>query len=271
MVGAGLGTLRGVCTVLLRFAPDGPWPILLGAVRDEFVDRPWDPPAGHWPDRPGLVGGRDRAAGGTWLAVDPSRRAVAALLNGYPLGRPADGGRPTRGTLALDLLSGGERAVPGPGEVTRYDTFHLLHATLDRGVVWSWDGVEMTRTDLTPGDHILVNAGVDAVDDPLVPHFMPVLDKVPSVAPRPGLPTDLAWDGWLALLAGDGLDPADDRALIVARTIAGVGYGSTSVTLVGLSPDTVRYDFTDRPGREDGWWEIPVMAAGGLPRTPGRG
>src|SRR5262245_32551155 len=39
-----------VCTVLLRFAPGTAWPVLVGAVRDEFVDRPWDPPGRYWPD-----------------------------------------------------------------------------------------------------------------------------------------------------------------------------------------------------------------------------
>ena len=51
-----------MCTVLLRFAPGDAWPLLLAAVRDEFVDRAWDPPGRHWADR--LVGGRDRTAGG---------------------------------------------------------------------------------------------------------------------------------------------------------------------------------------------------------------
>ena len=50
----------------------GELPILLGAVRDEFVERPWDPPARHWDGAwAELIGGRDQQAGGTWLAVDP--------------------------------------------------------------------------------------------------------------------------------------------------------------------------------------------------------
>jgi len=260
-----------VCTVLLRFTPGASWPVLLGAVRDEFVDRPWQPPAAHWPDRPGLIGGRDATAGGTWLAVDAAGKVVAALLNGYPLGKPADGTRPTRGNLALDLLARGPQAVPGPDEVVRYDTFHLLYASLDQAVVWSWDGRELIRTDLPAGDHIIVNEGVNAATDPLVPHFTPVLKKVGDVDPRPGLPTDVAWDGWLELLAGDGLDPADERALIMRRTRAGATFGSTSVTLVGLSPTAVRYDFSDRPGGATGWWEIPVTANWGLPNPATRG
>ncbi|HZD97636.1 MAG TPA: NRDE family protein, partial [Micromonosporaceae bacterium] len=69
-----------MCTVLLRRSPGARWPILLAAVRDEFTGRAWDPPAAHWPEEPSIFGGRDRLAGGTWLAVDRDRPAVAALL-----------------------------------------------------------------------------------------------------------------------------------------------------------------------------------------------
>jgi uncharacterized protein with NRDE domain len=62
-----------MCTVLLRFRPGRRWPLLVAAVRDEFLERPWDPPAAHWP-RPTIIGGRDRTAGGTWLAARPHSR-----------------------------------------------------------------------------------------------------------------------------------------------------------------------------------------------------
>ena len=62
--------------------------------------RPWLSPGRHWPDRPGLVGGRDLQAGGTWLAVDPAVPRAAALLNGRG-GSPADEMRRSRGELPL--------------------------------------------------------------------------------------------------------------------------------------------------------------------------
>src|SRR5256885_9505666 len=115
--------LESMCTVLLRFAPGTAQPLLFGAVRDEFVDRAWDPPATHWGGR--LLGGRDRSAGGTWLAVDPDRPAVAAVLNGTRLPLPADGVRPSRGGLPLAAL----RALtmgpaPLPERVDGHDGFH---------------------------------------------------------------------------------------------------------------------------------------------------
>jgi uncharacterized protein with NRDE domain len=236
-----------VCTVLLRLTPGGALPVLLGAVRDEFVERPWDPPARHWNGTAArLIGGRDRLAGGTWLAVDPERRAVAALLNAGRRESPPGGQpRPTRGTLALQILSEGRL----PADLARYDRFHLLRADLDGGALWSWDGDQLSHAELPPGDHIIVNAGLDALHDPLVPHFRPRLADLPS-RPEP----------WLDLLAGDGLDPADDRALIVAKEIEGRAYGSTSASLVVLSPGGVRYDFTATPAQPS-WTPVDTTRA----------
>lgn len=236
-----------MCTVLLRLTPGGRWPVLLGAIRDEFVERAWDAPAAHWPGtHPGLLGGRDQKAGGTWLAVDPSGRAVAALLNAGKREEPADGEpRPTRGTLALRIL--GDEGLPE--DVSRYDRFHLLRATVAGGQLWSWDGDALTHQALPPGDHVIVNAGLDSDEDPLVPHFAPLLRR---------LSDDL--DDWRELMTGDGLDPGDERALVVRKEIEGHLYGTTSGSLVALSPTEVRYEFTATPADVRSWYEIELGA-----------
>jgi hypothetical protein len=242
-----------VCTVLLRFAPDAAWPLLLAAVRDEFVDRPWDPPGRYWDGPAGrLIGGRDRVAGGTWLAVDPREHAVAAVLNGLPRDIPPDV-RHSRGGLPLAALTTGR-----PPETAGYDRFHLLRAGLDRVEVWSWDGTEVAHQKLDPGDHIIVNAGVDADADPLVPHFLPLLRAATDPDPRPGLPPQRAWGDWLRLLAGDGLDPTDPAALLVRRPVGERTFGSTSATLVALGRHAIRYDFTAEPGPSAAWREVDL-------------
>jgi hypothetical protein len=266
-----------MCTVLLRWRPDAAWPLLMAAVRDEFLDRPWDPPAPHWPAYPSLVGGRDRQAGGTWLAVDTTRPAVAAVLNGVRL--PAAPSRPSRGRLPLAALTDSL-----PTTFADYDGFHLVIGTLSSVTVLSWDGVSLVRRELTPGDHIIVNAGVDATEDPLVPHFAPLLaalpdppltraDAPPAASPASPMAADAgsdplagpdarsttlaAWGPWLDLMRGDGLPPDDPRALLLRREFAGrepgleqfAGrvYGSGSEALVALAPGRVRYDFTPTP------------------------
>jgi uncharacterized protein with NRDE domain len=233
-----------VCTVLLRLSPGGERPVLLGAIRDEFADRAWDPPARHWAGAwSHLIGGRDHAAGGTWLAVDPGQRAVAALLNAgrrdpLPDGLP----RPTRGTLATRILVEGELPT-----LDTYDCFHLLRATLEGAELWSWDGEQATHQTLEAGDHIIVNAGLDTDADPLVPHFAPLLA---ATAPTR--------EAWLELLTGDGLATDDERALVVRKEIEGRTYASTSATFVALSADAVDYAFTATPADPSSWYDIEL-------------
>ena len=240
-----------MCTVIVRFAPGTKWPLLLGAVRDEFADRAWDRPGRHWGDA--LVGGRDRVAGGTWLAVDPGRPAVAALLNGVRLPVPSGGPRPTRGDLPVAALRG--EPLPDPA---RYDGFHLVVGSPAGVDVWTWDGAALTHRALDPGDHVIVNAGVDA-DTPLVARLRRELAALPAATPAPALPVKEAWNGWLDLLGGCGVDPAGPDALVVRRIHDDRVYASTSATLLALSPDSVRYDFTAPPGAGASWDEVAVQ------------
>jgi Transport and Golgi organisation 2 len=237
---------------MLRLDPGAPWPLLLTAVRDEFVDRAWDPPAPHWPDlAPGVVGGRDRVAGGTWLAVRPDRPAVAALLNGVRLALPSNGVRPSRGGLPLAVLT--ERARLNAADLAGYDGFHLILGTPTAVTVWSWNGQRVRRSELAKGNHIIVNEGVDTGTDPLVPHFQPLLERLPSP-----LPPEASWQPWLDLLRGDGLAGDDPRALIKRRQVADRTYGSSSASVVGLPADgNVRFAFTATPASPS-WYEVPV-------------
>jgi hypothetical protein len=244
-----------MCTVLLRLRPEAAWPLLVAAVRDELLDRPWDPPAAHWPGYLSIVGGRDRTAGGTWLAVETTRPTFAAVLNGVRL--PPSPTRPSRGALPLAALT---ESLPSSFE--GYDGFHLVVGTPSTVVVWSWDGVSLVQQELPPGDHIIVNDGVDAASDPLVPHFTPLLAAVPPPLLLADT-TEQAWGPWVELLRGDGLALSDPRALLLRKEFDGTGpfagrvYGSSSLSLVGLATTRVRYDFSATP-LTPAWRRVPV-------------
>jgi len=250
-----------MCTAILSIEPGAP--VLLAGIRDELADRAWEPPGRHWPDHPGLIGGLDLLAGGTWLAVAPAARRAACVLNAR--GRmAAAGSRRTRGVLPLQVADDGKLGRAGLAE---FDPFHLLSAEPGAAVLWSWDGERLTERELAAGLHIVVNGGLDSDPGPAhdherarIGHFLPRLRAAVRPAPGPGGATAQAWGAWLPLLTGDGLATDDPRALIVRRDLGdGRVWGTTSVSLVALGPGgLLRYDFTARPGDPDAWYPVPT-------------
>jgi hypothetical protein len=258
-----------MCTVVISVEPSSAVPVLLAGVRDEFAQRAWLPPARHWPRFPGLIGGLDRLAGGTWLAVDPGRRRVAAILNAFGL-HALPGERLSRGELPLLAASGGSL---GELELPRYDPFHLVYADLDTVWVSTWDGHQLTEHRLGSGLHIVINSGIEgkgAVDEApegavadmtsRLHHFRPLLQAAPRPEPAPGGPAAQAWGHWLPLVDGGGLALTDPRALVLRRDFGERGiWGTSSISLVGLRPDGVRYDFSANPGQPGDY--VPVDLA----------
>ena len=120
-----------------------------------------------------------------------------------------------------------------------------------------------------PGTHLLTNAGHAYPPDPTHPDDPAAEPKAVAFGPRfaasrpsadPALPVALAWGDWLTLAAGDGLDLADPGAIIARRDLPdGRLWGTTSVTLVALAPDQIRYDFQASPGSPDGWYPVDIV------------
>ncbi|HEY0717552.1 MAG TPA: NRDE family protein [Streptosporangiaceae bacterium] len=257
-----------MCTAILGLGPDGT--VLLAGVRDEFTQRAWQPPGYHWPDRPGLIGGRDELAGGTWLAVAPAVPRVTCILNGR--GQPAPpAGRRSRGELPLRAaageLTGAAGEVIAPGLLAAFDPFLLLVAEPGGAELLNWDGDRLSRRALQPGLHLVVNSGLDGHLRPdagehetrRLEHLRPRLATAPFPQPKPGVSVEEAWGAWFALVNGGGLTPADPRALIVRRDLgAGRIWGTTSISLVALTPDGLRYDFTAAPGDPAAWHPVDL-------------
>lgn len=255
-----------MCTALVSFDPSAPVPVLLVGVRDEFTDRAWEPPAAHWPDRPALIGGRDLLAGGTWLAIDPDVPRVGVVLNGQGYPAPADN-RLSRGELPLRAAADGDL---GGIDLARLDPFHLIAAEPSKVRLWTWTGEDLVDTWLEPGTHMIVNTGFDGTcvasggsipEEGLngirarLAHFKPRLAAAERPEPGDG-PIAEAWGPWLTLAEGDGLPSDDPRALLIRHETGDRIFGTTSVSLVALSPEGVRYDFSGRPGDPGAWTSV---------------
>src|SRR5260370_26225272 len=119
-----------MCTLVIVGRLDHRWRVLIGANRDEMIDRPSEPPGRHWPDRPEVVAGLDKLAGGSWLGIN-DWGVVAAVLNRHgSLGPAAD--RRSRGELVLEALD--HAAADSAAEALShldpeaYRTFNLIIA-----------------------------------------------------------------------------------------------------------------------------------------------
>jgi uncharacterized protein with NRDE domain len=158
-----LGRVALVCLLVMasRVAPSEP--LIVGANRDELMERPATPITVLAPSAPRVLGGRDEQSGGTWLAVN--EHGVCAGLTNQPLGDAKDPSKRSRGELPLALA--GHRTATAAVEslVAGYRPADYNGCWLmvgDRSSLWFVDftdtgGGPARATALAPGIHALEN------------------------------------------------------------------------------------------------------------------
>lgn len=215
-----------MCTVVILIRPGHEWPLILAANRDEMLDRPWDPPGRHWPDRPGVVAGRDRSAGGTWMAVN-HHGIIATVLNRPGSLGPKPGKR-SRGELPLLALehpsAAAAAAAIGAMEAARYRRFNMVIA--DAAGAWFVRGLGEGRPQsisLAAGLHMVTAHDPDSLESPRVARHLPRFAAAPAPEPPDG------WAGWQAILA-DRSGPPESQIDIVPRA----GFGTVCSSLAAL-------------------------------------
>lgn len=223
-----------MCTVVIETEPGS---ARLLAVRDEDPQRDWDDLGPWWPERyPGVIGIRDRRAGGAWLALDPASRRLAVLLNRADLLDLPDDQALSRGSLALESVAG-----RSPAGSPRMHGFNLLEVSPEGARVLAWDGEALRETPVEPGVHMIAH---DDLDDPATARIAAWLPRFRASDP----------EDWTALLRETAaLDPDDDRAII--RDNTSHGYPTLSLlyatAAVGAGGATVSSHVLERPGHWD--------------------
>ncbi len=96
-----------MCLAAFSLRSSAQYPLVFAANRDELHERP-SSAAAWWEDEPGIFGGRDLVAGGTWLAVD--RRGRLAAVTNFREEIRAEYER-SRGDLVRDYLTADIAAV----------------------------------------------------------------------------------------------------------------------------------------------------------------
>ncbi|WP_456305265.1 NRDE family protein [Craurococcus roseus] len=215
--------------------PGHAWPTVIGANRDEKLRRAWDPPAAWWPDRPDVVGGRDREAGGTWMAVNDAG-VVAAVLNRPGSLGPAPGKR-SRGELPLIALEQGTASAAAATiaalPAAEWRAFNMVVA--DREVAYFIRGTGAGRPEALPlpeGVSMVTALDPNDLSSPRTARHLPRFRAATPPDPDRG-----DWASWEALLAdhvfGDTAGPAE--VLCIPPTSD--GFGTVCSSLVGLRRD----------------------------------
>lgn len=215
-----------MCTVILLLRPGHAWPVLIAANRDERLDRPWYLPGAHWPEQPGVVAGRDRLGGGTWMAMRGG--VLAAVLNRPGSLGPAPG-KLSRGGLPLAALRHASASAAVDALLTldaaAYRSFNMVVA--DRHSAYFVRGLERGRPEgwaLPPGCHVVTAHDPDDPDSPRAQAHLPRFAAAPAPDPAVG-----DWTAWQALLA----DPSGPRAAAL-NVSPQDGFGTVCSSLVGL-------------------------------------
>jgi hypothetical protein len=236
-----------MCTLVLLRRPGHRWPVLIAANRDEMVDRPWDPPAAHWPDRPDVVAGRDRLAGGSWLGYNASG-VVAAILNRTDSLGPAAGKR-SRGELVLDALdhddAGDAAAALAAIDPAAYRTFNLVIAD-NRDAYWlrSRDGRSPVEAVVMPaGLSMLTSANLNDTQNFRIAAYLPRFTEATPPDPDTG-----DWSSWRSILGSRQTRPEAGPSGAMS-IVTDYGYGTVSSSLIALAAPDAKF----RQGVRDIW------------------
>ena len=228
-----------MCLLVVVWHLDPGMPLVIGANRDERLDRPAQSMTVLRPSGPRVLGGLDEEAGGTWLAVN--EHGVVAGLTNRPSPDGRDPAKRSRGELPIALAQHRDAASAVEDFAGRFRPRDYNPAWLLVGDRTSLYALDMTAEDgplveqLGPGVHILENNPLHAAS-PKVDHVrgllgdlgalegMAVVDRMCSVLADHTVPPGGGGAG------GTGARPIQSLAACVHTD----DYGTRSSTLVGV-------------------------------------
>jgi hypothetical protein len=219
-----------MCTLVILRRPGHRWPVLIGANRDEMIDRPSKPPGRHWPDRPEVIAGLDMLAGGSWLGINDWGVAAAVLNRHGSLGPSPD--RRSRGELVLEALDHADATAAAEAlsylDPEAYRTFNLIVADESRGFWLRHAGG--ARIDLKPLRDGLSMIAAGDLDD-LATRRLELALPAFRAWPTPD-PDHDDWSGWQSLLGSTRAPP--NEPVTAAMRFRTDGYGTVSSALIAL-------------------------------------
>ncbi len=226
-----------MCTIALYFQVFDNYPVIVGANRDErYIRGSFAPQLLR--KAPIIVGGRDAAAGGTWMGIN-SNGLWVGLANRNST-QPYDATLRSRGQLCVDLLEAGScqeaQSLAGRIVPTRYNPFYLMAADRRMAFLLCVEANATIRV-LKPGLYVLTNSGLNQREDPRRKRVWPALAQFQNSANPPAL------NAWARLLADHGATP--DEAVCLHEPQRGTR--SSTVLQLHQRMECSQYFFADGP------------------------
>jgi len=234
-----------MCLLIVASRVEESAPLVVGANRDERLERPAISMTVLQQENPRILGGRDEVAGGTWLAVN--EHGVVAALTNHPSAEGRDPTKRSRGELPLALAAHRSAAEAVERFVSRFRPADYNPAWLlvgDRGSLYSLNmtgGDAPEPAELHPGVHVLENLpfGEPSVK---VDHVLDLLSRCRS--------PDGTGDLWVAKLtevladhslpdraAADAAEISQRPVHTLAACVHSEDYGTRSSTVVRVPLD----------------------------------
>lgn len=170
-----------MCLIIFSWNPSSIRPLILGANRDEFHQRP-SQDAHYWPDAPGIFAGRDLQMLGTWLGLARSagkmRFRLAALTNVRQADKKSY--QHSRGELTRFFLESDQSAFDycHAIELEQYAGFNgIFYDGLNLAYIHHSTNSATEIRELAPGNYALSNAKLDT-PWPKVQHSRAALEKL---------------------------------------------------------------------------------------------
>lgn len=229
-----------MCLLVLAIDVRPELPLVVIANRDELLARSAEP-LHRWAD--GIVAGRDRSGGGTWLGLRGKRFAALTNVRDPRDLRPKEPGERSRGAVVTEFLLGSDSARSFAARAVRTENirgFNLVVGDVGGELVWCSN---------RGGEPTILSAGIHGVSNALLDTPWPKVERgkamLATALSSPELPTT---DALFAILA-DRTQPPDadlpdtgvglelERALGPVQIVM-PGYGTRCSTLVLAAPET---------------------------------
>ena len=222
-----------MCTVVILRRPWHDWPLVLAANRDEMLNRPWWPPARHWPDRPDVIAGLDELGGGTWQGLNDYGVTAAVLNRVGSLG--PDPNKRSRGELVLEALDHADAesaaAALAALDGNAYRSFNLVVADNAAAYWLRHDGGKRLFLDDIPTGVSMVTAhDLNDMSSPRIRANLPRFREAEAPNPETG-----DWRAWEALLASPSpTNNGGGAAAMAIKADSMADFGTVCSALVAL-------------------------------------